>query len=89
MTASILLGRTEAFKEKAILLGVGVRIKLGVIGADEFESRNRTGKLSIKSRNHVSTSHDHFLNKLSLEFIVRFFNCLKSQLVSKFTRSSS
>jgi len=32
MTVSILLGRTEAFKEKAIFLGVGVRIKLGVIG---------------------------------------------------------
>ena len=76
-----LLGRTEAFKVKAIFLDEGVRTKEGVIGGGEVEPRNRTGRLLIKSQNHVSTRHDHFLNKLSLELIVRFFlNCLKSQL---------
>ena len=72
---------------KAIFLGEVVRTKVGVIGGGEFEPGNRTGRLLIKSRNHVSTRHDYFFNKLSLELIVRFFlNCLKSQPASKFTR---
>ena len=90
MTVLRLLGRTEAFKVKAIFLGEIVRTKEGVIGGGEVKPRNRKGRLLIKSRNRISTRHDHFLNKLSLELIARFFlKCLKSRPVSKFTPSSS
>ena len=45
MTVSRLLGRTEAFKVKAVFLGEGVKIKVGVIREDEVDPRNRTGSL--------------------------------------------
>ena len=72
MRVLTLLGRTEAFKVKPIFLDEGVRTKEGVIGGGGVEPRNRTGRLLIKSQNHVSIRHDHFFNKLSLELIVRF-----------------
>ena len=48
------MGRTLAFKVKAVFLCEGVRIKVGVIGEGELERRDKTIRLYIKSQNHVS-----------------------------------
>ena len=60
---SRLLDRTEAFKVKAVFLGDGVRIEAAVIGGDEVEPTDRTGRLLIKSI-HVSTSYAHFPSQI-------------------------